>query len=105
MTHKKFPIRTETSCMLKWAWSTVFLNLGTTSSCHRCEHDTITLETFDTFHNTTRKIQSRELMRQGIWPKSGCQYCEKIENAGGISDRLYQFSKNEDERYTRILLA
>ena len=32
-----FPIRSSTACMLKWNWSSIFLNEGTTSSCHRCK--------------------------------------------------------------------
>jgi MoaA/NifB/PqqE/SkfB family radical SAM enzyme len=100
MAYKKFPIVTDTSCLLKWAWSTVFLSLGRTSSCHRCDHDVVTADTFGTFHNTERKIQSRQLMREGIWPQAGCQYCEKIENAGGVSDRMHQFNKGDDQYYT-----
>lgn len=87
-----FPIKSDTACLLKWTWSTVFLNIGTTSSCHRVNHDKITVDTFDSFHNTPRKIATREMMRQGEWPKAGCEYCQKIEEAGGVSDRQFQLS-------------
>lgn len=39
-------------------------------------------------------------MRQGVWPRAGCQYCEKIEAAGGTSDRQYQFLSNRDRDAT-----
>lgn len=89
---KTFPIKSDTACLLKWAWSTVFINIGTTSSCHRVQQDKITLDTFDSFHNTPRKIQTREMMRRGEWPEQGCEYCRKIEDSGGISDRQMQLS-------------
>ena len=34
-TNIPFPIRTKTSCLLKWNWSTIFLNTGEVSVCHR----------------------------------------------------------------------
>ena len=91
-TNKVFPIQSKTACLLKWSWSTVFLGTGKTSSCHRVDQDTITPETFNTFHNTPAKLKAREMMRRGEWPQAGCQYCEEIETAGGVSDRLYQLS-------------
>ena len=89
-TNKVFPIQSETACLLKWSWSTVFLGTGKTSSCHRVDQESITPETFHTFHNTPGKIRAREMMRRGEWPREGCQYCEEIERAGGTSDRMYQ---------------
>lgn len=89
-TNKVFPIQSKTACLLKWSWSTVFLGTGKTSSCHRVDQETITPETFHTFHNTPGKIRAREMMRRGEWPREGCQYCEEIERAGGTSDRMYQ---------------
>lgn len=29
-------------------------------------------------------------MLEGKWPEGGCEYCKKIEDAGGVSDRLMQ---------------
>lgn len=87
---KIFPIKSNTACVLKWAWSTVFLYTKTTSSCHRVNQDSITVDTFETFHNTPRKVSHREMMRRGEWPGEGCQYCKKIEDAGGTSDRMFQ---------------
>jgi organic radical activating enzyme len=84
---KVFPIQSKTACLLKWAWSTIFISTQKTSSCHRVNHDDITVENFDSFHNTPQKILAREQMRRGEWPKAGCQYCEKVEDAGGMSYR------------------
>ena len=84
---KVFPIQTETSCQLKWTWSTIYLTEGTTASCHRTIHHKFASDTFN-FHNTPQKIQDRELMLKGEWPKRGCEYCRNIELAGGASDRI-----------------
>ena len=93
MENKKiFPIKSNTACLLKWSWSTIFLGTRKTSSCHRVDQDIIEPGKFESFHNTPQKILAREQMRRGEWPKAGCQYCEKIEDAGGVSDRQYQLS-------------
>jgi organic radical activating enzyme len=64
------------------------LREGTTSSCHRVDPDTITKDTFATFHNTPKKLMDRTLLLEGQWPQGGCEYCQQIEQAGGTSDRL-----------------
>jgi organic radical activating enzyme len=87
MSDKFFPIRTDTACQLKWNWSTISFREGTTCSCHRVNSDIITPDTFSLFHNTAKKILDRELMLEGHWPTGGCEYCKKIEQAGGTSDR------------------
>lgn len=87
MTAKWFPIKTETACQLKWAWSTVRLYSGTTSSCHRVQPDSIDADNFANFHNTPKKLRDRALMLNGEWPQGGCEYCKHIEDAGGFSDR------------------
>lgn len=75
-------------CAYKWAWSTVVLNRGITSSCHRTTPDEIDHTTVANFHNTPTKIKTRQLMQNGQWPGHGCEYCKEIEAAGGISDRM-----------------
>ena len=85
--NKVFPIKTETACRLKWSWSTVFLSAAKTASCHRVNQIPFTLEAFDDFHNLPKKLEDRKLMLDGKWPSGGCEYCEKIEAAGGTSDR------------------
>ena len=92
MANKYFPIITDTACQLKWTWSTIRLYDGSTSSCHRVDSDPVTVNTFDSFHNTPKKLHARQTMLDGQWPKAGCEYCQKIEEAGGSSDRQFHIS-------------
>lgn len=87
LKNRRFPIYTDTACQLKWNWSTIFLTTDFTGSCHRTNHHTFNTETFD-FHNTPTKLEDRQRMLQGLWPKKGCDYCKDIERAGGQSDRI-----------------
>jgi pyruvate-formate lyase-activating enzyme len=106
MTKQVFPIRTQTSCLLKWSWSTIFLKQGTTSSCHRTDQVAIPPNNFESFHNTPNKIEARQTMLRGEWPQGGCQYCEKIESAGGMSDRQYQlYARHDHDRTPQELFA
>jgi hypothetical protein len=88
-----FPVQTQTGCMLKWNWSSLMLNNGTTSSCHRCTRYPIDPDNFENFHNVPEKIAARKKMLQGEWPGQGCEYCRDIEQAGGQSDRLMQLER------------
>lgn len=88
MSKKYFPIRTDTSCQLKWNWSTLYLHQGNTASCHRTASSEFTVENFHKFHNTDRKQRERTQMLQGQWPTDSCQYCKNIEDSGGFSDRM-----------------
>lgn len=85
-----FPIKTATSCQLKWTWSTIHLYTGETNSCHRVGATVVTSDDFDSFHNTPKKLSDRQLMLEGKWPQGGCEYCRDIEDAGGQSDRQFQ---------------
>lgn len=85
---KYFPIKTATACQLKWNWSTLYLNSGATASCHRTAIDIIHEENFENFHNTPLKLADRTNMIQGKWPDHSCDYCRKIEEIGGMSDRM-----------------
>ena len=87
LKNKPFPIKTATACQLKWNWSTVFLTTGETASCHRTNHHKFDTDKFD-FHNTPSKLDDRSEMLKGNWPKTGCDYCQHIEGAGGQSDRI-----------------
>ena len=87
LLNKRFPIRTETACQLKWTYSTVYLTTEKTASCHRTNNHYFNTDQFD-FHNTPEKIQDRERMLLGQWPETGCEYCQDIERAGGQSDRI-----------------
>jgi hypothetical protein len=91
MTTNKFSELSNTNdptCLYKWAWSTIFLQTGGTSSCHRTATDRVDHTNFETFHNTPSKLETRQAMLDGNWPGKGCEYCKKIEDAGGISDRV-----------------
>lgn len=99
-TNRVFPIKSSTACLLKWAWSTVYLGQGTSSSCHRTDQAPIPLDNFASFHNLPNKLAARQLMKQGGWPQGGCQYCEQIESAGGMSDRQYQLHAGHDKDRT-----
>jgi len=89
MPDKFFPITTTTSCRSKWSWSSLYLNQGTTASCHRSSVSDIP-DNFDDFHNTSTKIQDRSIMLQNLWPGNGCEYCRDIEDSGSNSDRQFQ---------------
>lgn len=89
---KFFPIKTATACQLKWNWSTIRMYNGTTSSCHRVNGDILTVDNFNNFHNTPKKLSDRALMLTGEWPAGGCEYCQNIEAAGGHSDRMFHSS-------------
>lgn len=91
-----FPIKVEPACLLKWTWSSVFLNTGTTASCHRTEGYPIDPNNFTNFHNVDEKIRDRTEMLNGRWPGHGCEYCRDVELAGGISDRQFQLSEQKE---------
>jgi organic radical activating enzyme len=90
--NKYFPIKTDTACQLKWTWSSIYLYTGTTNSCHRVATTVLTTDTIENFHNLPKKIADRQLMLNGEWPTGGCEYCKKIEDAGGSSDRMMQLN-------------
>lgn len=95
MSEDIFPIKTATSCQFKWTWSTIFLSRGTTTSCHRCKHWSFDLDTIKDFHNLPGKIGDREKMLEGQWPGNGCEYCKKIEDSGGQSERTAWINKKD----------
>lgn len=88
MDKKTFPIKTATACQYKWTWSTIYLSHGQTNSCHRVNGGTLNEHNFKDFHNLPEKIRDRKLMLQGKWPGNECNYCKRIEDAGGISERI-----------------
>lgn len=90
MSKTYFPIRTQTSCQLKWNWTSLFLNGGHSRTCHRTAETPLTPENFNNFHNTEIVLSDRKRMLQGLWPETSCSYCKNIEESGGVSDRLRQ---------------
>jgi len=87
-TKKYFPIRTKTSCQLKWSWTALYLNEGISKTCHRTTPTKLTPENFNDFHNTEAVLEDRRQMLKGEWPEKNCSYCRLIEESGGVSDRL-----------------
>jgi len=96
MSKRIFPIKVEPACLLKWSWSTVYFNSGTTASCHRTERYAIDPKNFSNFHNVPEKIRDRNAMLDGQWPGHGCEYCRNVESAGGVSDRQYHLDSQGD---------
>jgi organic radical activating enzyme len=92
-TRVVFPIKSSTACLLKWSWSSIFFQSGTSASCHRTQNYPIDPDNFSSFHNLPEKIQARNKMLSGEWPGAGCEYCKNIEEAGGESDRKFQLAQ------------
>lgn len=96
-----FPIKTATACLLKWNWSTIYLNTGEVAVCHRNKRIKIPKDNFDSFHNLPYYVDHRRSMLNGQWPSSpdhpGCGYCKNIEDAGGRSDRQYMSETQLDQ--------
>lgn len=96
-------------CGAKWYNATVWLNNGTTASCHHPPaHKIIDVDAGETFedlkknpsmiHNTTYKKLVRKQMLIGERPKE-CEYCWKIEDLGPekVSDRVFKSVIYSDE--------
>ena len=95
-----FPIQTKTACLLKWNWSTIYFQSGTTSSCHRTTKLKIPENNFGSFHNLPEKIEDRQQMLKGQWPKDTCGYCKNAEIVGQYSDRMNQLIQQTDPTVT-----
>jgi hypothetical protein len=96
MTKKIFPIATESACLLKWNWSTIYFQSGSSSSCHRTQKYAIDPDNFFNFHNLPAKVQARTKMLNGQWPGAGCEYCKNAELHGTVSDRQFQLEQLQD---------
>lgn len=85
-------------CLAKWLQVSINLNNGTTQSCYHPPVHKIPLEELavdvSALHNTKFKKSEREMMRSGKRPE-GCNYCWRVEDAGGsqLSDRHYKSSE------------
>lgn len=79
-------------CLAKWYHANIYFQTGETHSCYHPPPHAIDLNQIklnpSAIHNTTEKIEERNLMLKGMRPK-GCQYCWNIEDLGKdlISDR------------------
>ena len=69
-------------CAAKWTQGTIYLQNGTTHSCHHPTVHNIPLtelaENPTALHNTNYKKEQRKLMLEGQRPKE-CEYCWNIE--------------------------
>jgi pyruvate-formate lyase-activating enzyme len=101
-----FPVKSLTACPLKWEWSTLFLYMGTTNSCHRTSLSYLPPGEIGNFHNTAAKLSQRNTMLKGDWPErgNGCEYCRDIEDAGGMSDRTTTLKLcGSDAEYRKLI--
>lgn len=83
----------DTMCYAKWSQVSLHLTNGMTQSCyhppvHKIDEGEI-YHNPGALHNTDQKRKEREQMLSGERP-AGCEYCWRIEDAGGISDRVYR---------------
>ena len=83
----------DTMCYAKWAQVSLHLTNGMTQSCyhppvHKIDEQEIYANP-GALHNTEQKRREREQMLAGERPK-GCEYCWRIEDTGGTSDRVYR---------------
>ncbi len=80
-------------CGAKWYNATIWLGSGMTTSCHHPPAHKISLDAVKenpaALHNTPEKKEQRQQMQNGVRP-AGCEYCWKLEDAGGNSDRVYK---------------
>lgn len=96
-------------CAAKWLTSDVYLHTGVTSSCHLPSPHPIDLLAAKNnplaIHNTSNKIQERQLMLQGQKP-SGCSNCWNIEDSGAeISTRVIYSHALENNDFSRLDLS
>lgn len=82
-----------TMCYAKWTQVSMHLTNGTTQSCyhpptHKIELDELAVNP-TALHNTSEKKEQRRQMLAGERPP-GCEYCWRIEDVGGRSDRIYR---------------
>jgi len=99
---KWFPIQSDNACLLKWAWSSLYLWTGTSSSCHRVQN--VRVGNIEDFHNTSTVISDREKMLNGEWPGRGCEHCRDQELYSNFSDRKHWLSNSENQRYVPVEL-
>ena len=90
---RQLKVISNTMCYAKWAQVSLHLTNGRTHSCYHPPTHQIPLELLkenpSALHNTPQKKEERKLMLEGKRP-SGCEYCWRIEDVGGRSDRIYR---------------
>jgi 6-pyruvoyl-tetrahydropterin synthase len=82
-----------TMCYAKWTQVSMHLTNGMTQSCYHPPTHKIELSELkdnpSALHNTSEKKEQRKQMLEGERPP-GCEYCWRIEDVGGRSDRIYR---------------
>ena len=90
---KQLKFISPTMCYAKWAQVSLHLTNGMTNSCYHPPLHKVNIDQIKqnpvTLHNTDKKKAERKLMLNGERP-AGCQYCWRIEDVGGRSDRIYR---------------
>lgn len=82
-------------CLAKWLQHTLYLQTGMNHSCHHPPVHKIPIHEIEknpaALHNTQHKKKEMKQMLEGKRP-SGCDYCWRVEDAGGghFSDRIYK---------------
>lgn len=80
-------------CLAKFTQVTLHLGTGLVHSCHHPTTHKIPLEEIENnpaaLFNTSHLKRVRKEMREGVKP-SECDYCWRVENAGGPSDRFFK---------------
>lgn len=80
-------------CLAKFTQVTMHLGTGMTHACHHPSPHKIPLEEIENnpaaLFNTKHLKEARRQMLEGQRPKE-CDYCWRIEDGGGISDRYYK---------------
>ena len=83
----------DTMCYAKWTQVSLHLTNGKTQSCYHPPVHAIDATLLEqnpgALHNTEQKKSERKQMLAGERPE-GCEYCWRIEDAGGLSDRVYR---------------
>lgn len=80
-------------CLAKFTQVTLHLGTGLVHSCHHPKSHIIPLEELDNnpaaLFNTSHLKKARSEMQNGIKP-SECDYCWRVEDSNGFSDRFYK---------------
>ncbi|NJO62358.1 MAG: radical SAM protein [Richelia sp. RM2_1_2] len=84
-------------CLAKWTQLSLHLQIGHSHSCHHPAAHKIRLDEISedpaNLHNTSFKKLQQQAMLKGDRPDE-CSYCWKIEDSGGISDRIWKSAES-----------
>jgi hypothetical protein len=93
VAEKQLKFISKTMCYAKWSQVSIHLTNGMTNSCYHPPLHKINVDDIkvipSALHNTNQKKLERKMMLNGERPE-GCNYCWKIEDVGGRSDRIYR---------------